>query len=77
MPTAAPPRTLRALMAGSGVYAFADLSKRSGVDRGRITVLSQGWRGTPSVRRAIAKALGCTPADVAAAARAAHDEVKP
>lgn len=67
-------RTLRAIMAERGIYTFRALEALSGVTNERITLVAQGWRGTDTVREKLATALGVKADDIAAAARAAHEE---
>ena len=76
MAVAASPRTLRALMAERDVFTFRALERLSGVANTRITLVSQGWKGPPSVRASLAKALRCKASDILAAARAAHGEAQ-
>lgn len=67
-------RSLRLLMAQAAIPTFGELADVAGVGRNQITLVAQGWRGTDTVRASLAKALRCKPADILAAARAAHLE---
>ncbi len=73
MPIADAPRTLRALMAARGLYRATQLAARCGVTSSQISLIENGWRGTPAIRAKIAKALGVRAGDVLAAAKAAHE----
>lgn len=63
MATEAPPRSLRALMAAREIYTLSELARRAKVQRNQLTLMAQGWTGTPAIVRRLAKALGV---DVAA-----------